>query len=63
MFKISSNTDYGDLVNLLYSCLKYDFKFFGLDLIKDNFVVYKMFNDKINNVVIVFVSFQNREKV
>ncbi len=53
MFKISSNTDYEDLVNLLNNCIKYDFKFFGLDLIKDNFVVYEIYNDKINNFEIL----------
>ncbi|MCP9757397.1 hypothetical protein EGI26_19730 [Lacihabitans sp. CCS-44] len=49
IFKISLNTDYGSLVNLLNNCIKYDFVFFGLDLAEDNFVVYEIFNDNSNN--------------
>jgi len=44
VFDINNNSNYGDFVNLLNNCEKYEFKLFGLDIWKNKFVVFEILN-------------------
>jgi len=45
MFKISNKTNYQAFINLISLSEKYKFKFYGLDLKNDNFIVSDIFNE------------------
>lgn len=50
ILKLNENMEYGDIVNLLNLCMKYDVKYFQWDIYNDNFAFQEMFKEEDENI-------------